>query len=401
MNFIKNIISSNQKLNHEKLRNKLKTTLFVSIVATIFFSILVGIVCLLGFKMLNDKGVESQSEIARTLASAIDSTIEKQVELLKLNANSQFVIDALKAENLKYRSRSEKETQRYLMDIDKRWIDASDEHPFIKEYLENNLSRKLRELKAVHEELINLTVTDKFGGLAGSTTRTSGFYSFDKDWWLSSYAKGYGKPFVGNVEYDEASNLWYLSFAVPIEDEARTVIGIYRATISLDTFFKPLLNFKLGKTGNVVLADDKAYLVYHSKSAPFANKFCEYEEFQKVLQDSDKWGVLGSVYLNRGKMLAAYAEVNQSLLSPKGIKWFVFVDRDLNEIFAPLNKLIFVVVLIGIALVIILALSVFILSGQDSSGFVLQVDKDTASVIKEEEDSNLIEEATKCLPEDK
>jgi len=397
MDFIKNIISANQKINQKTLRLKLKTTLFVSVIAIIFFTSLVGIVCLLGFKVLNDKGVESQSEMARTLASAIDSTIEKQFELLKLNANSQFVIDALKFENLKYRTRSERETQRYLMDIDKRWIEASNEHPFIKDYLENNLSRKLKGLKLDEEKLISVTVTDKFGGLVAATTRPSGFYSFDRDWWLGAYAKGRGKPFVGNVEYDEENNLWCLPFAVPIEDETRSVIGVYKATINLDTFFKPLLNFKLGKTGNAVLADDKAYLVYHSKALPFANKFCEYEEFQRTLQNSEKWGVLGSAYLNRGKMLVAYAQVNQANLSAKGIKWFVFVERDLNEIFAPLNKLIFIVVLIGIALVIILALAVFILSGQESGGSILQVIKETPVVKTEDQNYSPTEERAKRL----
>ena len=65
------------------------------------------------------------------------------------------------------------------------------------------------------------------------------------------------------------------------------------------------------------MADDKAYLVYHPRAVPFANKFCEYEEFQKTLQNSDKCGVLGSAYLNRGKMLVAYAEINQANLAAK------------------------------------------------------------------------------------
>lgn len=397
MDFIKKLLLAKQEITQKQLRLKLKTTLFVSIAAVIFFSSLIAIVYFLGFNVLRDKAIESQGEMAKTLASAVDSTIEKQAEFLKLNSNSQFVIDALKQNNLKYRVMGERETQRYLMDMDKRWIEAPDEHPFLKDYLENKLSLRLKALKTEDEKLVSLIVTDKFGGLAGSTARPSGFYSFDKDWWLNSYAKGRGKIFIGGVEYDEVSNLWCLPFSVPIEDETGSVIGIAKASISIDTFFQPLLNFKIGKTGNAVLADDKAYLVYHQKAAPFANKFCEYEEFQTILQNSDKWGILGSAYLNHGKTLAAYSEV----VSLKGINWFVFVERDLREIFAPLNKLIFVMVLIGIMLTIILALSVFILSAQESPGSILQVIKETPAAKTEDEKSNRIKGKTKRLPKDK
>ncbi len=397
MDFIKKLLLAKQEITQKQLRLKLKTTLFVSIAAVTFFSTLIAIVYFLGLNVLRDKAIESQGEMARTLASAVDSTIEKQAELLKLNANTQVIIDALKESNLIYRTESEKETQRYLMDIDKRWIEAPDDHPLLKDYLENKLSLRLKALKTEDEKLVSLIVTDKFGGLAGSTARPSGFYSFDKNWWLNSNAKGRGKIFIGGVEYDEASNLWCLPFAVPIEDETGTVIGICKASISIDTFFQPLLNFKIGKTGNAVLADDKAYLVYHYKAMPFANKFCEYEEFQKILQNSDKWGVLSSAYLNHGKTLAAYSEV----VPTKGINWFVFVERDLKEIFAPLNKLIFVMVLIGIMLTIILALSVFILSAQESPGSILQVIKETPAVKTEDEKSNRIEGKTERLSKDK
>ncbi len=389
------------EISNKQLRVKLKSTIFASVTATIFFTSLFTVIYFLGFNLFRDKGVESQKEMARVLASAIDSTIEKEAEQVKLNANSQFVIDALKQNNLKYRVMGEREIQRYLMDVDKRWIEAPDDHPLVKEYCGNKLSVQLKELKAGNEELINLTVANKFGGLAGSTTRTSGFYSFDKDWWLNSYAKGRGKPFVGNVEYDEQSNLWCLPFAVPIEDETGSVIGICKASISIDTFFQPLLNFKIGKTGDAVLVDDKAYLIYHYKATPFANKFCEYEEFQKTLLNSEKWGVLSSAYLHRSNKLVAYSEVSQPFLAAQGVNWFVFVERDLREIFAPLNKFIFVMVLIGIVLTIILALSVFILSAQESPGSILQVIKETPAVKTEDEKSNRIEGKTERLSKDK
>jgi len=419
MDFIKKFFLASQKISQQKLHLKLKTTLFTTSAAIIFFSTLIGIVYFLGFNVLRDKGIESQEEMAQTLASAVDSTIERQAELLKLNANSQLVIDTLKENNLKYRTKSEKETQRYLMDMDKRWIEAPDDHPVLKDYLENALSLKLKELKGQDEKLVNVMITDRFGGLVASTSRPSGFYSFNQDWWLSSYAKGRGKIFITNPEYDEASNLWCLGFALPVEDETGGVIGIYKAQVTLDAFFKPLVNFKIGKTGNAVLVDDKAYLLYHNNTLPFANKFCEYSEFQKTLRNVERWGELDSAYLNQGKTLVAYSQVTPSrpqayfyaslsdnygnnLLPVKGMNWYVFVERNLREIFAPLNKLIFFMVLIGIALTTVLALSVFILSGQESPT-MLQVIQDGQAQADKAEGANLnrIEKRAKRLPKEK
>jgi hypothetical protein len=430
MGMMKKFFLARQEITRQKFRIKLKTALFTSIAAVIFLTTLIGIVYFLGFNLLRDKAVESQLEMARTLASSIGSGIEKQAEVLRLSANTQFIIDALKENNLKYSTRGEKEIQRYLMDMDKRWIEAPDDHPIIKEYLDNNLSLKLSEMKREHGELTGIVITDKFGGLAGSTTRPSGFYSFDKDWWLDSYAKGRGRIYLGGVEYDEKDNVWCLPFAIPVEDEAGAVIGVCKACVNIGVFFNPLAHFKVGRTGNAVLVDDKAFLLYHPKAPPFANKFCEYEEFQKTLQNGDKWGVLDSAYLNRGKMLTAYSEVNISypsiyfysssnsydtslydglhntpqnnLLSSKKYNWFVFVDRDLREIFSPLYKLIFIMTAIGIALTIILGLSVFILSGQEPPSYsMLQVIKENAEVKAEDKDYGPLDERARRLPKEK
>ncbi|MDD5661415.1 MAG: cache domain-containing protein [Candidatus Omnitrophica bacterium] len=387
MDFIMKILLGSKKISRQKLRLKLKTALSVSLAAAIFFAALIIIIYFFGRGLLLEKGIEAQNEMARTLASSVESSIEKQVEVLKLNANNQFLIDALKENNLKYRPKGEKEIKRYLMDMDKRWIEVSDEHPFLKEYLDNKLSLDLRELKGEDRKLISIIVADRFGGLVGATTRPSGFYFFDKYWWLDSYAKGHGKIFIGASEYDEQNELWYLPFAVPVEDQARSVIGIYQANVNINTFFKPLVNFKIGQTGNAVLVDDKAYLLYHRRALPFTNKFCEYEEFQKTLQNSEKWGILKSAYFNRGKKLVAYSEVSNEAFSEKKADWYVFVQRDLNEIFVPLNKLVFLMFLIGMALTVILALSVFILSAQESSDSILQMIKDSPAAKPEEKNS--------------
>ncbi|MCX5681595.1 MAG: hypothetical protein NT079_04890 [Candidatus Omnitrophica bacterium] len=198
MEILKNSLFDNQKIKKQKLGLKLKLTITTCVAAFIFLAVLISIMYMFGFNELKDKAVEKNKEMARILAASVDSAIENQVELIRVDAKSLFLIDAAKAANLKYGTKNEKEALRYLMDVDKRWLDAPSDHPLLKEYLENQASLALKEKTREKETTASIIATDKFGGLIASTYRPSGFYSFDQDWWKSTSANGEGKPFVGN-----------------------------------------------------------------------------------------------------------------------------------------------------------------------------------------------------------
>lgn len=363
----------------QRLSRQLKLTLFTTSIILLFFICFIFLVYTLGSNVLRNVSIERNREMARILAASVDSVFEKQAELIKIKANSQFFADGLKESNLKYHSMNEAEIRRYLLDMDKRWIEAPADHPLLKEYLENKLSFRLRQIKAEENKTVSIMITDKFGGLAGATSRPSGFYVSDRSWWKSSYADGGIKVFTGNIEYNEANNLWCLPFAVPVKDESGEVIGIYKAMVDITIFFKPLYDFKIGATGNVALVDNKSYLLYEKNTEPFANKFCEYEELKKTIQNENRWGILNSAYLYQGKALAAYSKVEYPFAG-KGIDWFVLVVQAIKEVFSPLNRLIFQVVINGITLISILGLLIFIFNSQNLPVYSLvQVIKDTAA----------------------
>ncbi len=403
MEIFKKILIANPEVKKQKVSLKLKTALLLSISSFIFFFGFIFIVYIIGSHELRDINIENHREMARLIASSVDAIVAQQAELLKIEANSQFVIDAVKDNNLKYKSMNEGDVKRYLMDMDKRWIEAPREHPFLKEYLENKLSDGLKSIKRQEVKMPSIVVTDKYGGLIGATNRPSGFFSFNQDWWQAAYANGEGKTYAGNIEYDEAANAWYLPFVIPIKDESGAVIGIYKAGVGIDTFFAPLYNFKVGRTGKAVLVDDKAYLIYQYKTEPFTNKFCEYNELKAVLQNENKWGLLDSAYSYPGKTLVAYSEVDHPLLVARGLNWLVFVEQDLKEIFMPLNKLIFQMVLVAMVLIVILWLLIFILIGENSPGFsLLQIIKDSSSKKQtekqtEKKESNIKNKSTTAM----
>ena len=396
---LKNILLDNKKLASQKLSLKLKITGLTCAAAFIFLAVLTSLVYMFGYNELKNIWVENNREAARILAASVSGVIDKQIDLVQNDANSSVLVDAAKAANAKYGAMGESEARRYLMDIDKRWIEAPGDHPLVREYLDSRTSVFLKELRKENDTIASLIATDKFGGFLGATYRPSGFYSLDKDWWTSANANGEGKSFAGGVEYDEAAKTWCLPIAVAIKGDSGSVAGIYRAAVDINLFFKPLQNFKVGRTGNAALVDDKAYLLYDRRTEPFANKFCEYKEMSDVLQNENKWGILSSAYAYSGKTLVAFSKVEHLSFNGHGNRWYIFVEQDLGEVMSPVNKLIFQMILIGIALLIILALIVFILSGQEIPNYsVLQVIKDSSAEKSEEKVSEEMKNQGRRLP---
>ena len=348
------------KRHKYKIGVRLKVTVFICVVALLFIAIAIWAGYRYSFGSLGRTAGENYRHMAQLMANSVGESIDKELGLIKANAASDILINAVKESNSKYKT-DEKSIQRYLMDMDKKWIEAPDDHPLIKEYLENRSSLNLRSFKEEEGKKIEtILVTDRFGGLVAASSRTSDFYQGGKDWWKDAFDAGAGKILARDIVFDESTGAWALPLAVPMRDESGKVIGIYRALINITTFFGPLENFRVGKTGNAALVDDKAYLVFYPNTKPFTNKFCEYSELQKVLQSEKRWGNVNTAYLHDKGALVSFAEVDHPLLLRKGIRWTVFVVQNAGEVFNPLGSFVFRMSIIGMILVVLLAFAGFV-----------------------------------------
>ena len=288
---------------------RLKVTVFVCAVALIFVAIAITAGYRYSFRSLGLTAGENYRHMAELLAGTVNDIINNDVDLIKTNANAGVLKDAVRVSNARYQS-DEKSTQRYLMDMDKKWIEMPAGHPLVKEYMENKASLSLQSfLEEYGKKVISIMATDKFGGLVAASSKTSDFYFGDKDWWKEAFGAGRGKILIGDIVFDEKANAWTLPFTVPIKDESGDAIGAYRILMNITAFFGPLEDFRIGRTGNAAMVDDKAYLVFYPNAKPFTNKFCEYGELQHILQSDRKWGRLDSAYLHGKGALAAFADV--------------------------------------------------------------------------------------------
>jgi signal transduction histidine kinase len=338
---------------------RVKVALAVSLGFLIFVSAFVIFGYVYNRNSLRDTTGESHKEMARLMAENVSALIDKEIALMNIAASGDMIYEAAKESNLKY-SPDEKAAAKYLEDMDKKWIESSEDHSLVKGYLDNKVSSRLRSMMAQEKKAVSILVTDRFGGLIGATNKTSDFCQSGKDWWKDAYNSGSGAIIAGNVVFEERGNIWCVPFAVPVRDRSGEVVGIYRSLLDISIFFPPLENFKISDTGKAALVDDKGYLVYQRDAKPFANKFCGYEDLQKVSRDKKGWLVIAGVYSRAAKAFVSFSDMGNKLFTDRGIIWRVFVTQDAKEVFAPLNKLFLQIFLIGLVLIMVLASAVFI-----------------------------------------
>ena len=340
-----------------------KITILICLAALIFFAIGIILWYVRGLNLLRNTTGENHREMARLMASSIVEILDKELELIKVNADDGVLREAVNESNLKYRNMDEKSARRYLLDADKKYIEAPDDHPLTKEYLENTAASRLRFFVKEEEKITGIFITDRHGGLVASSGRISAFHHADKTWWQKAFDGGTGKVTLGDIVFDERVRVWALPFVVPMRDESGEVIGIYNAFVEISIFFKTLEDFKIGKTGTAALVDDKSYLVFHRGTSPFSNKFCGYDMLERVLESKAKWLLVDGVYLRQGKVIVDFAKVNSPLLSDNNINWQVFVVQNAKEVFTPLNTFILRMLIIGSGLIILLIFTGLVLGG--------------------------------------
>ena len=247
----------------KKIKTSLRFKAILIIILSVFAVTAAGIIAgtLSLSASINKTTGENYAKIASAMAYSVAEMINTRVELIKAGAGSEIVTFAVKAINSKY-GQGEEAGKAYLMDMDKKWIEASPGHSLIKEYLDSNLSLKLRSMVGSDGKEAEILVTDRYGGLVASSRKTPDFYQGGKQWWQEAFDGGKGSVVIGDILFDEATKLWCVPFAVPVHDEEGRVIGIYRSLTDISLFSGPLEGFRIGNTGNAALIDDKGYLIY-------------------------------------------------------------------------------------------------------------------------------------------
>ncbi|MCU0651884.1 MAG: PAS domain S-box protein [Candidatus Omnitrophica bacterium] len=354
-----------QKPAKPRMGIRLKITLSFFLIT--FSTSVIGLVLgyFWGSRIIKDTIAREHIQMAQLMASSIDGTFNREVNKLTVHLTNTSLQEAVILGNARYKNTPEKNIQKYLLDMDKRWIPAVEDDPLIKDYLNSYMSIRLKKLVDTDDILKEMFITDKFGGLVATSGKTSDFYQADEKWWQRAFAGGKGKVFIGDIEFDESTNMLGVTFAMPILDYDKQVIGVCKAIAEIKHFFKVLEDFRVGQTGDALLVNETGYIIAHSNTEPLTVKLFNSEDFQKLLNNGRGWFITKHVLIpgHEGFQFVTFADITYPSLLDEGIKWRVVVRQNLQEVFAPLNTLILRLVVILFMLLAMLLPVGFIFGG--------------------------------------
>jgi signal transduction histidine kinase len=336
-----------QTQRKSKVGIKQKLTLFICLPVFILTVIGISLGYIFGVPIVRNLSIEESQNAADLLAGALARMINEEVEDTRVYIDSPFWKEIIAAANLKYGAMSTDEVKRIIVQIDAKWALTSENDPLIKQYLNNRLSQRLKLLEDDDSRLAEIFITDKYGGLIAASRKTSDFYQADEEWWQKA-VEHQDKTYLGQIEFDESSGRFALPIAMAIKNEHGEIMGICKSAIDINILFANLEGFKLGKSGHAAVTDETGNILFHKALVPFSRKILNDRDFRALAEDKQRWLISDfDPEHHQAKVIITHARIESEVLKENGLVLHVFIDRAAKEVFAPLQRFIFLLSLIG------------------------------------------------------
>jgi GAF domain-containing protein len=328
------------------LRNKLLVAFIgVTVIAT-------GV---LGAYMITTSSNNLQENLERELskvtldrASRIGDLINEQINTLTAVSLNEALQSAVETQNSSYEGDAAF-IQATLDTKDAQWqrADEADNNadPLVRENLTNAVARELLEYQQTFPANVEVFITDVYGGLAGTTNRTSDYFQADEGWWQAAYNNGEGAVYIAEPEFDESAGAIGVNIALPLRDQdTGEITGILRTTYIVSPL-TTILADKVGQTGEADLYFP-GEVVSHIREGEFGP--AEVGEFEALQAVADQ----GMAEMEYDGTLSVVSQAQVQTLdgSPAvdNLGWVVVMHQHRDEAFAPVNEAIqgFIIVLL-------------------------------------------------------
>lgn len=155
----------------------------------------------------------------------IDLAHAELVELGKI----PVIVEAVKTENAK------EKTLDQIKEMDEQWKATPGIADYMQAMMDSECGQYLRSLKQDTPYYAEIFVTDDQGANVAITDKTSDYWQGDEAKFIESYKEGAGRVYVGDVEFDDNTQVYLVHVSVPVKDEDK-VIGVMVIGIDLDVF---------------------------------------------------------------------------------------------------------------------------------------------------------------------
>ncbi|HLB05447.1 MAG TPA: response regulator [Thermodesulfobacteriota bacterium] len=276
---------------------------------------------------------------AEKAASEVDTILEYEIMHMDQFANLANIREFTRKANERYRS---KDADKFRREMETLW--ASSDPRTLKTLLENEASLFLNTLIQEPTGYCNIIVTDEKGIIIASTGYVPEFSYAEQTWWKEAMK---GKSYVGGPHLcPPGRGIHDFHFAVSIRDpEGGMPLGVLFVDRDLQHILGSLKNFRYGRTGHLEIIDSKGSYVIETLGGQ-EESVPEWLIREISSQKKNGWSVGIDEH---GK------ESAKGFASTRFSGWYVVLSQDLDEIYTPLNSLVWGAAGPGFLTVIILA----------------------------------------------
>ncbi len=330
------------------IRRKLIGTLMLVGLLPLGISLLIILIGVAAMRIHSIRN-EYEKEAART-AHALAIRITSELEKLSLISRMPAVVEF--ARNHQTQPIADREK------LEAQWAHAGPQDPLIQSVLVNPISHQLRLLSDLDSRPRQVFVTDVYGAVIATDTKTGDYLQDDEEWWQIAMNKGRGQAYISSITTNPADNQPCIELAIPIYDDLvpqRRIIGIMKDKIHISTISEPLLD-----TQNMLEVQAQLYDVT-SRATAYAP-----QGSPDTVRAQHEYNVIGAdprMALLRplmGGLVIGSAIVPMDIhLQPYYAfvvhpNWVVIVSKPSEEAMAPVYKLGITVAVIGLALILVL-----------------------------------------------
>ena len=318
--------------------------------AFLLVAVMIGIVGYISVntseKLLYDSIFKSSVTLAIETLDKIDRSVYYRIKKWRSYAYTSLRLhETLSRSNEEFENLSNR--QEYINEIDIAWKEGRDT-AFTQNILNNSLSQQLNRKIEFHREkggynvFPEVFVTNKYGVVIASTGRTSDYLQADELWYQKAMLE---KEFrVGEVEYDESSDVYACATAINLYDNNGNFAGMIKVILNIESIIDILkeleTNMPYRTTEYKLLTKDQKF-IYSSGEFnflqdlptkllhPLQTSLEEENIFHFVTEDDDP---------DKGKALFAHAH-SEGYKDYKGLDWLLLVEHQIAEIYAPVVKL--------------------------------------------------------------
>jgi len=336
--------------------------------------VIVGSVCVYTSQIELQKAIGKNSVmLAQETLDKIDRDIYDQIErwISYAYANPRLHETVAKS-NQEFENLSDR--QEYINKIDRDWKDSRNT-PFIQELLNNELSKRLRKRTEFYREIKGydyfpeVYATNKYGVVIASTGRTSDYLQADEEWYQTAVKE---KEFwIGDVEYDESTDVYACGIVINLYDDNGNFAGIIKPILDIKEATDLLEKLKKS-TKHVTLKFhliNREGKVLYSSGETHQHKVFEnisHEDYFKGIKDDTGYFITKENVPGEKERFFVYAH-SKGFKEFKGLGWVLAIDYQTAELFAPIITLRNVLLSISLMLTMLAVIIGFSISSSISN----------------------------------